>query len=71
MCRRGIKEERLAKVVAIATQDYPTPATRPKNSVLSNEKIKQTFRIVLSEWKTSLARTVTAIEDIEAAPANQ
>jgi dTDP-4-dehydrorhamnose reductase len=71
MCSRGIQEERLAKVAAITTDDYPTPAKRPKNSVLSNEKIRQTFGIALPEWKTSLARIVAAIEDLRTTTASQ
>lgn len=68
MRRRWTKEEDLAKVVAITSQDYPTPAERPKNSVLSNEKIKRTFGIVLPEWKTSLVNIMAAIHDFKAVP---
>jgi dTDP-4-dehydrorhamnose reductase len=38
----------------IATKDYPTPAARPRNSVLSNEKLRTRFGIQLTPWETAL-----------------
>jgi len=35
----------------ITTADYPTPAKRPANSRLSNDKLKQVYGIVLPDWK--------------------
>jgi len=40
---------------AIATREYPTPARRPANSTLANDKIKNAFGIALPEWQDSLA----------------
>jgi dTDP-4-dehydrorhamnose reductase len=40
---------------AIATREYPTPARRPANSALANDKIKSAFGIALPEWQESLA----------------
>ena len=40
---------------AIATHEYPVPAKRPTNSVLANDKIRDTFGIVLPAWQDSLA----------------
>jgi dTDP-4-dehydrorhamnose reductase len=37
----------------ITTADYPTPAKRPANSRLSNEKLRQAYGIVLPDWKVS------------------
>jgi len=42
-------------VQPITTAEFPTPARRPANSVLSNEKIRQTFGIQLPNWQESLA----------------
>lgn len=42
------------KVNAIPTEQYPTPARRPKYSVLDKTKIQQTFGITLKNWKESL-----------------
>ena len=43
-------------VEPITTADYPTPAKRPANSVLSNEKMKNTFKVGLPSWGESLER---------------
>ena len=37
-----------------ATKDYPTPAKRPRNSVLSNEKLYDTFGVRLASWQKAL-----------------
>lgn len=42
-------------VTPIGTADYPTPAKRPANSVLNNEKCVQTFGIQLPDWREQLA----------------
>jgi len=38
----------------IATSDYPTPAARPRNSVLSNDKLRTRFGVQLKPWETTL-----------------
>jgi dTDP-4-dehydrorhamnose reductase len=42
------------RVVPIASAEYPTPARRPRNSVLSNEKLAATFGVRLPDWKILL-----------------
>ncbi len=39
----------------ITTREYPVPAKRPANSVLTNDKITQAFGIQLPAWQDSLA----------------
>lgn len=39
----------------ISTEEYPLPAKRPKNSILSTAKIQQTFGLSLPEWQDDLA----------------
>jgi dTDP-4-dehydrorhamnose reductase len=46
---------KLTRVKRIATADYPTPARRPANSRLNNEKLWGTYGIALPEWRRSLA----------------
>jgi dTDP-4-dehydrorhamnose reductase len=41
-------------VSPIATKDYPTPAKRPRNSVLSNAKLEARFGTRLAPWETAL-----------------
>jgi len=41
-------------LIPIPTEDYPTPAVRPKFSILDKRKIKQTFGIQIPHWRTSL-----------------
>jgi dTDP-4-dehydrorhamnose reductase len=43
------------KLVPIPTSDYPLPATRPRNSCLSNEKLMRTFGVAIPSWEESLA----------------
>lgn len=50
----GMQGLRVRHVAAISTSEYPTPAARPKNSVLSNEKLGRAFGIALPHWADSL-----------------
>jgi dTDP-4-dehydrorhamnose reductase len=43
-----------ARVVPIASVDYPTPARRPANSRLDTAKIREVFGIVPPPWQKSL-----------------
>jgi len=47
------KSGREVSVGRITTMDYPTPAKRPANSRLSNDKLKQVYEIVLPDWRQS------------------
>lgn len=42
------------RLVPIPTIEYPTPALRPKNSVLSNEKLKTSFGLISPNWENAL-----------------
>lgn len=48
-------EHKCKTVTCIPSSDYPTPAKRPANSILSNEKCYETFGIRLPDWKHQLA----------------
>lgn len=49
---RGMKAP--STLNAISTEDYPTPAERPKWSVLDIQKTESSFGITLPEWQDSL-----------------
>ena len=44
----------LTRVKHITTSDYPTPAPRPANSRLDNEKLRRVCRLELPDWRKSL-----------------
>ena len=46
----------------ITTAEFPTPAKRPAYSVMSKEKIQNTFGIKLRDWKESLSECLKQIE---------
>lgn len=54
---RGLLE-RVPRVIAIATADYPTPARRPAYSVLDCGALETHLREHLPEWRDSLFRTL-------------
>jgi len=45
---------RAPRVTAIETKDYPTPARRPKNSVLDTSKFESVFGIAPRAWQEDL-----------------
>jgi dTDP-4-dehydrorhamnose reductase len=47
--------ERTPSLKAISTAEYPTPAQRPANSVLSNAKLERSFGIRMPEWEQALS----------------
>lgn len=48
-------------VQAIESKDYPTAARRPTNSVMSSERLYQTFGIEPSQWREALADTFATL----------
>jgi dTDP-4-dehydrorhamnose reductase len=46
----------------IPTSAYPTPAKRPAYSVMSKEKIKDQYNIILIPWKKSLADCISILD---------
>jgi dTDP-4-dehydrorhamnose reductase len=45
---------RVPRLVPIATAEYPTPARRPANSVLSCAKASRTLGTTLADWRSGL-----------------
>ena len=49
------------RVRAIATEDYPLPAARPRNSRLDIGKLEKTFNLYLPDWRAHVARVVAEL----------
>ena len=47
--------ERVPVLKPIPTEQYPTPAQRPRNSVLSHAKLQRVFGVTMPDWEASLA----------------
>jgi dTDP-4-dehydrorhamnose reductase len=50
----------LARLFPIPSSEYPTPARRPLNSRLNNDKLEQAFGLRLQDWRAALALCVDA-----------
>jgi dTDP-4-dehydrorhamnose reductase len=50
------------KVNPIATKQYPTPAKRPRNTLMKKDKIVKVFNIKISNWKSSLNTCMTILK---------
>ena len=48
----------LEKLHAIQTHEFPTKTKRPKNSILNNAKIKQSFNLTLNNWQAELGKVI-------------
>ncbi len=52
----------LTTLKPLHTNEYPTPAIRPKFSVLDKTLIKQTFQIEIPYWRDSLRKCITDLQ---------
>ena len=52
---------RVPQLVPISSAEYPTPAKRPKNSVLSNAKLENVFGFRLGDWREGLEEALAGI----------
>ncbi|WP_182084834.1 dTDP-4-dehydrorhamnose reductase [Aureimonas sp. ME7] len=50
-----------ARVEAIGTADYPTPAARPANSRLDTAKFRSAFDHALPDWQSGVVRCLAAL----------
>lgn len=55
----GVKAPEL---IPIETKEYPTPAARPRNSVLSNAKLHARFGVQLPSWQSALEEVITRLQ---------
>jgi dTDP-4-dehydrorhamnose reductase len=51
------------QVLPIPSSEYPTPARRPTNSVLSNRKLHQVFGVQLPDWQFALQAALLSLRD--------
>jgi dTDP-4-dehydrorhamnose reductase len=54
-CEAAARGRRMTRVKRIKTAEYPTPARRPANSRLDNEKLRRVYGVKLPDWRESLA----------------
>lgn len=60
--RAGTRGGPTARVVAITTADYPTPARRPAWSVLDGGRLAERHAVTLPDWHDGLDRVIRRIE---------
>jgi dTDP-4-dehydrorhamnose reductase len=53
--------QKAPEVTPIATEAYPTPAQRPRNSRLCCDKFAWQFRFQMPQWETALRQVATAM----------
>jgi len=49
------------ELIPITTEEFPTPARRPRNSVLSNAKLKAKFGVRLAPWQSALDNVMAVL----------
>ena len=54
------------KVNSITSDQYPTPARRPANSRLSNEKVGQVFGVAPDNWKVAVDELLIDLKSADA-----
>ena len=57
------------ELIPLASRDYPTPARRPRNSVLSNQKLYDRFGVRLADWRSALDDVFQVLNQAGAGPA--
>ena len=51
------------EVNPVTSQQYPTPAKRPRNTLMNKDKIIKVFNIKISNWKSSLNTCLTILKE--------
>jgi dTDP-4-dehydrorhamnose reductase len=49
------------KIIPVTTEEYPTPAKRPKNSVLDCSKLERVLGVTPRPWREGLQQTLAAL----------
>jgi hypothetical protein len=58
------------ELIPIATSEYPAPARRPAYSVLDTGKFRETFGLVLPDWRQSLELCMADLNQRNCDPAH-
>jgi dTDP-4-dehydrorhamnose reductase len=60
----GVKTKvNASAIVAIKTDEYPLPATRPANSRLDTSKVKQVYMLTLPTWQDEVSKVLKTLID--------
>lgn len=59
---RSRLEGKVPTILPIPSLQYPTPARRPQNSILSNEKLRARFGISLAPWEEALDEVLRVLD---------
>ena len=54
----------MPKLIPISTSDYPSPAKRPLNSRMSNNKLAHVYGMAIPSWETSLALCLDEVAQV-------
>lgn len=54
---------RAPEVLAIRTEDWPTPAARPRNSALDCARIAATYGVAQPDWRPALGRVLAELRE--------
>jgi dTDP-4-dehydrorhamnose reductase len=60
---------RIARLVPIASAEYPTPAKRPRNSRLNCTRLQEVFEFTMPDWRSSAAAVMDEVLKGGASPA--
>lgn len=53
---------KVKEILPIPSNEYPTPAKRPLNSKLAQEKVREKLGILMPEWRNSLKECLTQLK---------
>jgi dTDP-4-dehydrorhamnose reductase len=57
----GLANPPVPKLIPISSEEYPTPAVRPRNSILDCTKLEREFGLQLAHWKDALSEVIESM----------
>lgn len=61
LVKESSPDAKLAKIEAITTAEYPTPAKRPANSLMNCDKLTHSFGWTMMDWRDSLRQVLAEL----------